>query len=182
MNKRIYFTIVILIVALFVLAIFFAHDPETMEVVSEDQTTIFDPRNCTYQIEGEAASLKDGQFQRPQEDSSSPIITNYFGQETFGDFNNDGFSDQALLLTQDSGGSGTFFYVVVALNSDQGCQGTNAVFLGDRIAPQNLNFTNGQIVVNYADRNLGEAMTIAPSLGVSRYFQLDGESLMEVQN
>jgi hypothetical protein len=60
--------------------------------------------------------------------------------------------------------------VIALLSSGNSYQGTNAVLLGDRIAPQASGFQNGQIIVNYAQRKLGESMTAQPSVGASKYF------------
>ena len=86
--------------------------------------------------------------------------------------NGDGRPDVVFLLTQEPGGSGTFFYVVAALRNEAGYQGTNGILLGDRIAPQNIAIENGRIVVNYADRKPDEPMTTRPSVGVSRFFKV----------
>ncbi|HRH21982.1 MAG TPA: hypothetical protein PLJ58_02155, partial [bacterium] len=55
----------------------------------------------------------------------------------------------------------------------------NAILLGDRIAPQTTEWLDGEIVVNYAERKAGEAMTVSPSVGVSRYFQVADGTLIE---
>jgi heat shock protein HslJ len=81
-----------------------------------------------------------------------------------------------MYLTQNSGGSGTFFYVVVAVNVDGTYTGTNAMFLGDRIAPQNINIIKGNAVANFAQRKMGEPFTAAPSVGKSVYIHLDPKS------
>ena len=109
------------------------------------------------------------------------MTTTYFGNEVAGDFNNDGRTDTAFLLTQDTGGSGTFYYLVVALKTSTGYQGTNGILLGDRIAPQTTGYLNGLIVVNYADRAPKEPLTAIPTVGVSRYFRVEGSVLAEVQ-
>ncbi len=141
---------------------------------------VLDPKNCAYNIENQAVALVDGYSeQEVAPGSASKTITRYFGNEVSGDFNNDGFSDIAFILTQESGGSGTFYYLAVALGSKDKCIGTNAIFLGDRIAPQSTNFQNGEIIVNYADRNPDEPMTEIPSVGVSKYFKITGNQLLE---
>jgi hypothetical protein len=104
--------------------------------------------------------------------SAAKIVTRYFGNEATGDLNSDGTPDTALLLTQSGGGSGTFYYVVVALKTKDGYMGTNAVLLGDRIAPQTTELRDGTVIVNYADRKPGEAMTTLPSVGVSKYLKV----------
>lgn len=141
-----------------------------------------DLKDATYLIDGEPVTLKDGSSELEMIPSSnSKKITRYFGNDVKGDFNNDGKEDVAFLLTQNDGGSGTFYYLAVALGTDNGYQGTNAILLGDRIAPQTTEVKEGRIIVNYADRKIDEPMTASPSVGVSRYFQLKSNQLIEIK-
>jgi hypothetical protein len=141
-----------------------------------------DARNCIYTIEGKSVALKDGYSEEEiVSGSASKLVTRYFGNEVSSDFNGDGFSDIAFLLTQDSGGSGTFYYAAAALGSNDKCNGTNAVLLGDRIAPQTTEFKDGEIIVNYAERKSDDPMTTAPSVGVSKYLKVNGRELIEIQ-
>lgn len=103
----------------------------------------------------------------------------YFGNELKKDFNKDGLEDVAFLIVNNSEGSGTFYYLVAAINTKNGYIGTNAMFLGDRIAPQNINYINNEIVVNYADRKIDEPFTTKPSVGVSKYFTVKDFKLIE---
>ncbi len=140
-----------------------------------------DYKNATYLIEGKPVTLVGGVSEMESSPgSASKTVTRYFGNEAFGDLNGDGREDVAFLLTQESGGSGTFFYVVAALLSDQGYQGANAVLLGDRIAPQTTGIENGLIVVNYAVRKPGESFTVPPSVRLTKIFQIVVGSLVEV--
>jgi hypothetical protein len=117
---------------------------------------------------------------RSQEVVVLPEGMEYFGNEVRGDFNSDGKDDAAFIVTQQPGGSGTFFYIAATLGTAQGSHETNSVFLGDRIAPQSTEFRNGIIIVNYADRNPGEPMTAQPSRGVSRQFRVTGGQIQEI--
>ena len=106
--------------------------------------------------------------------SAAKIGTRYFGNEVRGDLNADGREDVAFLLTQQTGGSGTFFYAVAALDLPSGLVGSQAVLLGDRIAPQTTELRpDGVIVVNYADRAPGEALATPPSVGKTMWLKLD---------
>lgn len=102
--------------------------------------------------------------------------TQYFGNEVRGDFDKDGKEDIAFLFTHQPGGSGTFYYVAVARNTGEAFVGTEAVLLGDRIAPQATEFRDGKIVVNYADRKLTDSFATPPSVGKSMWLMLDKES------
>lgn len=136
--------------------------------------------DATYHINGKAITLKNGSSELTDDSGSanSKIITWYFGNEVKHDFNGDGRIDVAFILTQQMGGSGTFYYVVAALNTINGYIGSDAVFLGDRIAPQSTHMGNGNVfVVNYATRNPGEPFTTRPSLGKSIWLLLDPKSM-----
>ncbi len=139
-------------------------------------------KNATYVIDGKSVTLVDGLSEvEAAPGSASKIITRYFGNELKYDLNSDGREDVVFLLTQTTGGSGTFFYAVAALNTPAGYVGSDGYLLGDRIAPQTINVSpnpnhKNVIVVNYADRNPGEPMTVSPSLGKSAYLKLDPET------
>jgi hypothetical protein len=148
---------------------------------ASEQKSTMDAQNATYVIEGEEVTLVNGRAEKETvPGSASKTITQYFGNEVRADFNNDGKEDVAFLLTQDGGGSGTFYYVAALLSSKEGYVGTNAIFIGDRVAPQTTEFQNGEIIVNYADRKPDEPMTVIPSVGVSKHLRVSGSSLTEV--
>lgn len=143
-------------------------------------TTATGYKDIEYTIEGQNITLANGRAEVPAAPgSASKLVTNFFGNEATGDLNNDGKPDVAFLLTQSGGGSGTFYYVVVALKTAQGYRGTNAVLLGDRIAPQTTEIRDGRLIVNYADRKAGEPMTAQPSVGMSMHLKIDGVSLVQ---
>jgi hypothetical protein len=60
-------------------------------------------------------------------------------------------------------------------------QGTNAVLLGDRIAPQTIDIRNGVVIANYADRRSNESMTTPPSIGKSKYLAIKEGRLEEIE-
>src|SRR3989344_2925791 len=141
--------------------------------------TATDYKNAEYIIDGQRVKLEDGLAEiEAAPGSASKIVTRYFGNEVIRDLNGDGRDDVVFILTQQSGGSGTFFYVVAALNTEDGYIGSEAYLLGDRIAPQTTELSQNPnhqnvIVVNYADSASGEAMTVAPSVSKSVWLKLD---------
>ncbi|AKM84087.1 TPA: hypothetical protein DCZ46_00045 [Candidatus Campbellbacteria bacterium] len=148
------------------------------EKVVEEVSLGKDPQNSTYILDNEKITLVNGSF---ESDSDSKMIVKNFGEPVYGDLNDDGKDDAVLMLTQDSGGSGTFYYVGVALNSeDKGFAGTNLILLGDRISPQNIEIKNGIAIANYAERKEGDPFTTSPSVGVSKYMFVEESSLEEV--
>lgn len=178
MNKKVGIFLVIIIV--FFAVVFFVQKKVANTGIPQPIQALVDNKNLTYAIDGQSVRLVAGRAETPSAPgSASMTVTQYFGNEAIGDVNGDGMNDTAFLVTQNSGGSGTFFYVLVALKTATGYQGTNAVLLGDRIAPQTTEIKNGEVVVNYADRNSGEPMTTRPSLGVTKYLTVSGAVLSE---
>jgi hypothetical protein len=143
-----------------------------------------DPQNATYLIDGKEVTLVNGVAeQEAAPGSATKIVTRYFGNAVDIDLNSDGLMDSGFLLTQDGGGSGTFYYVAAAINNAGSTQGTNAILLGDRIAPQSTNVDPNnptQFIVNYLDRKASDPMSAQPSVAVSRTFKLDNGTLVEV--
>lgn len=140
-----------------------------------------DYKSATYTFEGQDITLINGiSVLEIVPGAASKVTTRYFGNDVSGDFDGNGTQDIAFILTQDGGGSGTYYYVAAALKQDDGYRGTNAVLLGDRIAPQTTEFKDGKIIVNYADRKPKDAMTVKPSVGVTKYLVVKDGILTEV--
>lgn len=141
------------------------------------------PKDAMYRIDGAAVTLVNGVAETAvAPGSASKIITRYFGNELATDLDGDGREDVVFILTQETGGSGVFYYAVAALNTPEGWLGSDGFFLGDRIAPQTTEVSRNPrhkfvVVVNYADRAPGESMTARPSLGKSAYLKLDTERM-----
>ncbi len=178
--KKIITVLLVIVIAGGVLY-WFKKPPTTVINNSPTKAQTKDYKNISYAIEGEQILLKNGIHEAPAAPGSEEIVvTEYMGNEVKGDFNNDGTQDVAFILTQSGGGTGVFYYVVVALQGTAGYKGTNAISLGDRIAPQTTEFRNGKIIVNYADRKPDEPYSAEPSVGVSKYFKVSGSKLIEV--
>jgi hypothetical protein len=141
-----------------------------------------DPLSATYTIDDAEYLLRDGKSEmEAAPGSAEKITTEIFGEPVSGDLNGDGIGDYAMFLVQRTGGTGSFYFVVSAISRKDGkVAGTNAVYLGDRIAPQNIQVKDGEIIANYADRNEGERMNVKPSLGVSKYIKLVDGVLKDV--
>jgi hypothetical protein len=136
------------------------------------------PKDAIYLVDGQVIALSNGVSEvTAAVGSASKIVTRYFGNDVTADLNGDGRDDSVFLLTQEGGGSGTFYYVVAALNKPEGYTGSQAYFLGDRIAPQTTEFRDGLVLVNYADRAEGEPMTVTPSLGKTAWLRFDPSSM-----
>lgn len=147
-------------------------------IYDQKQGGVEDYRDVEFVMSGERVQLVDGEaWTETMMGGASASVVKYFGNEAKGDLNGDGVPDMAFLITQESGGSGTFFYVVGAVQNAAGrFQGTEAVLIGDRIAPQTTEIRDGQLLVNYADRAPGEPMAARPSVAKTLYLRLDPQS------
>ncbi len=166
--KKIFWVVIVgvLVVATFVFA------PKDADV---EEKIVLDARSATFLIVGKEVILGEVA-------PGSNTITRYFGNELKTDLNDDGREDAVFLVTQETGGSGVFFYVVAALNTEKGYVGSDGFFLGDRVAPQTTELSKNPrhknvIVVNYADRSPQEPFTTKPSVGKSAYLKLDLERM-----
>ncbi len=157
-----------------IIAIWLTKSPAVKPLPSPDY------QNISYKIEGESITLKNGvAITEITPDSVTKKTTRYFGNSSEGDLDEDGKTDIGIILTQDAGGSGKFYYIAVAIKTEAGYKGSNAILLGDRIAPQNTEIRSGYLIVNYAERAQGEPMTASPSIGKSKYLILKNDILSE---
>lgn len=140
-------------------------------------------KDAAYYIDGTLVQLVGGEAHTDAAPgSAAKVVTRYFGNELEVDLNEDGRKDVVFLLTQNTGGSGTFYYAVAALNTPRGYVGSDAYLLGDRVAPQTTELSQNPrhknvVVVNYADRAPGEPMTAQHSVGKSAYIKLDTNTM-----
>lgn len=169
-------TLIALGVLIVLVAAFFGLNAYIYEEKQGDRGLVEDYRDGLYYISGEPVQLVGGVSKVPiVPDSLTMITTRYFGNEVRGDLDGDGDEDVAFLITQDGGGSGTFYYLVGAINEGEGYRGTHAMLIGDRIAPQTTKYRDlgapygARVIVNYADRAPGEPFTTQPSMGKSLY-------------
>lgn len=146
---------------------------------SEGKVEQINIHDGTYKIAGEKVILKNGISEvEAAPGSASKIVTKYFGNDLKIDLNKDGVDDLVFLVTQETGGSGVFYYAVALLNTQSGMIGSEGILLGDRIAPQTTEKGKGDIVVvNYSDRKPGESFVTAPSLGKSLWLLLDTKTM-----
>lgn len=186
MNKLFYIPIVLAIVGVLFLGRYAIHQASTGAIVPTANNTAnvnvvptptLEVRNATYTIDGQSFTLSNGKVvMEIAPGSASKQVVQIFGEPVLGDLSGDGKEDAAVLLVRTNGGSGTFYYAVLVLSDNGLSKTTNALLLGDRIAPQTVEIHEGQAVYNYAERKAGEPMTAQPSIGKSLYIYYDAKS------
>lgn len=142
---------------------FFAFNSYIYHEKQGDSQKALTHKDALYVVKGRLVKFENGIH------TKDSITTRYFGNEVRTDLDLDGRDDIAFLITENAGGTTTSFYVVGALNKEDGYVGSQALFLGDNIAPQPTGKGKGKvIIVNYADTN---------SVGKSMWLLLDPVSM-----
>jgi hypothetical protein len=133
--------------------------------------------NLVVTIEDRTFTMSNGFAARQAVPGSATQDTiRVIGEPALGDVDRDGHRDAALLIENDPGGSGRFYYAVLAVSESGSFRATNALLLGDRIAPLTVDFLDWRFVYNYLDRRSGESMTTPPSVVKSLWIRFDRAS------
>jgi heat shock protein HslJ len=164
--------VIVLIVVVIVLAKVF--DLPKNENVTQNPTEESSVKNITYVVNGETFLMVDGKAQNEISPNSATKNTlSIFGEPAEGDLNSDGVSDFAVLLQNQPGGTGVFYYAVLVVKKGEEYVPSETMLLGDRIAPQNIEIKDGRAVYNFADRKAGEPMSTAASIAKSVWVHYD---------
>lgn len=140
----------------------------------------FDALNSSFVINGQKVVLKDGLSKVPAAPgSASMVTTQYIGNVVYGDLTSDGKEDAAYFVMQDGGGSGQFYYVLAAINKQEGYTVTNAFLVGDRITGQSLRITSNELHVNFVGRDKNAPMTAPPSRPYVLLLKVSAEGVLE---
>jgi len=140
------------------------------------------PENTTYMIEGEAIALQDGSFSKKVAPGSATVTSvSIHGDPIYGDVDGDGDDDAVLVLVKDPGGSGTFHYSAIAVNTDSGFIGTDAILLGDRITLQSIRIEGRRAKVDFLTRSVDESFAVEPSYPRSIHLQYSPDTYTLIQ-
>lgn len=153
------------------------------DIYMENQSGLENPQinsyDATYTIDGEKVTLENGMSSvQVAPNSASQKTTKYFGNDFKYDLDNDEREDTVFILTQETGGSGTFYYVVALLDKVNGKVGSEGLLLGDRISPVSISKGDYKIiVVDYKDRKPEESFATLPTEEKSIWLVLDTETM-----
>jgi LysM repeat protein len=139
-------------------------------------------RDATYQgIYPEPVQLVDGKYEGEPfvaGGASRPTVTLVDTLNAFGDLDGDGLSDAAVLLAENSGGSGVFLYLAAVLDQDGQPANAATQLLGDRVDVKSLAIQEGEIALNILTSGPNDPLC-CPSLEVSVRFRLEGSRLLD---
>ena len=97
-------------------------------------------------------------------------------QSVLGDLNGDGKTDAAVLLAENSGGSGVFVSLAAFIATDNGFSQSSVVLIDDRPVINTLAIQDGIITVDATIHGTNDAM-VSPTLKVIENYQLIGTNI-----
>lgn len=118
--------------------------------------------------------LTDGKYEAG--DGADYALVEVLPQSTLADLNGDGVQDAAVLLAENTGGSGVFVSLVAFLSSENGFSESQAVLIDDRPQINSLSVANGKITIDALIHAENDAM-VSPSLRVMESYMIYGDSL-----
>ncbi len=119
-----------------------------------------DPQNVTLALEdvsNNPAELKNGFFEGDH-------LTVQVLKSVVGDLDQDGLADAAIIILENTGGSGNFRDLCLLLNNGSRLEHTDSVTLGDRIEIISLTLNGEIITVRYLDRKPEEPFATKPTV------------------
>ena len=136
-------------------------------------------RNAEYRgiYEGELVQLTDGRYEGEpfvEGGASRPTVT-FIEPLAFGDLNGDGVNDAAVLLVENSGGSGSFVFLAAVVNASGQPKNVATQLLGDRANVQALRIDGGKVTVEMLTHGPADPMC-CPSLEVVDSYTLQGDA------
>ncbi|MBI5873313.1 MAG: hypothetical protein HZB36_04130 [Candidatus Omnitrophica bacterium] len=118
----------------------------------------------------EKVKLIDGKYEMP-----GYIYIYYKDKYVYGDFNNDGLRDAAVLFSESGGGSGTFYRLAFLINDGQQLVHKDTCYLGDRVVIYSLKERQGKVFIDMLTHADGDCMA-GPSKRVTNIYEYAGIS------
>ncbi|MFA5173266.1 MAG: hypothetical protein WC435_02635 [Candidatus Paceibacterota bacterium] len=112
---------------------------------------VIDPLNAVYKAEGGIFSMENGTAKEKVNSMSGEAAeVKIFGQPVFGDLNQDGKEEAAVIISYKNK-KGEAFYAAAAVRdkNSQETKGTNALILGEGVVPKKILIEGGKILVSY---------------------------------
>jgi hypothetical protein len=159
--------------------------PPTPTPVPPAELDVTGLKNATYGgvYPDQETTLTDGLYEGEpfvEGGASRPTVT-FIEPYAFGDLNGDGLDDAAVLLVENSGGSGSFVYLAAVVNEDGQPANVATELLGDRAQVQSLDISDGTLTVEMVTHGPNDPMC-CPSLKVLDTYELQGEAWVQISH
>jgi len=121
-------------------------------------------------------TLEEGVYEYTYPGSASGVTVQLVAL-TPGDLDGDQQADAAAVLTVETGGTGTFVYLVAVLSGSDGLRQGGLAFLGDRVQVRRISIQDGAIHIQRSAHAPDDPMC-CPSLEISESYTLTGDMLV----
>lgn len=133
--------------------------------------------SATFSINGKSITLYEGIATSSIPRLDLVFTTRYVGHEAVGDLNGDGRADKAFVVSQSTGKSGVFYYVIAAIKKGDSYKTTNAYYIGDRIMLQNLSIEDGELDADFLHKKPSDPADAQPSVPATFVMHVSGGHL-----
>lgn len=133
--------------------------------------------------EQDTVRLVAGEYTRRYDESSATVRRVFLSDFVAGgELDDRAGEDVAVILVDQPGGSGTFYYLAALMRRGEGWESLTAVFLGDRIRIDSLSIDSDDraIAVTFRTRAEGVAMAGEPTVTQTRRYRAVTGSLARV--
>ncbi|MFQ5812502.1 MAG: META domain-containing protein [Anaerolineae bacterium] len=149
------------------------------------QLTLEALQNASYQgIYDEPVQLTDGRYEGEpfvEGGASRPTVMFHPEVYAFGDLNGDGVDDAAVILIENSGGSGNFRYLAAVINEDGAPVNVATQFVGDREQIQTISIDGNEITVEMLAHGPDDPMC-CPTQQVVQTYALQEDELVQTSS
>ena len=156
---------------------------QAQPVAAESELALEALKNAVYQgIYDEPVQLTDGKYEGEPfvpGGASRPTVVLHPEVYAFGDLNGDGVDDAAVILIENSGGSGNFRYLAAVINEGGAPVNVATQFIGDREQAQLISIDGNEITLDMVAHGPEDPMC-CPTQKVTKVYQLEDEQLVEV--
>ncbi|MCK4781591.1 hypothetical protein KAS79_01555 [Candidatus Parcubacteria bacterium] len=129
---------------------------------------------------GETVLLKDGYYREEHPGMASGLeVAIYKNKIVFGDLNNDGKKDAAVILRSSGGGSGDFRELAIMINEDGKPNYFISKELGDRVIIDSITIQSGIIVLDMIVHGPSDGLCCPTLKKIGRY-KLSKDQLLEM--
>lgn len=114
---------------------------------------------------------------------ASSEIKKYFGEETKGDLNQDKIEDVAFLIKRNEGDErGDMYYLSASLKINQGYQGLNLIYVGEKITIDSLIIQDNIVILQYKENDSDEIKVYKAKLENNILIELKEDVIDKIEN
>jgi hypothetical protein len=139
--------------------------------------TLAQLKNATYLVYGDRIKLKNGSY-REGTIKDANFLAVSFEKAAFGDLNDDGKHDAAVIYYHNGGGSGSFVVLAAMINQDGQPVQVASEDLGDHTEVQSLAIQGGQIRLRLLVHGPKDSLA-QPTVKETRTYRLAGDKLVK---